>query len=180
VLFLDELTEFRRDAIEALRQPLEDGQVVVTRIVGSVQFPARFTLVTAANPCPCGYEGDPKRHCRCPPNRVDSYRQKPSGPLLDRIDIRLNVPRLSKRDLLGESAGEPSAAVRARVEEARERQRTRYAPLGLPCNAQLPGPVARLGGHGHVGLSALTLPFEASSWCGDGRSMTPACRYSST
>jgi magnesium chelatase family protein len=143
VLFLDELTEFRRDAIEALRQPLEDGQVVVTRIVGSVEFPARFTLVTAANPCPCGYEGDPKRHCRCPPNRVDSYRQKLSGPLLDRIDIRLNVPRLSKRDLLGESAGEPSAAVRARVEEARERQRTRYAPLGLPCNAQLPGPVAR-------------------------------------
>jgi magnesium chelatase family protein len=143
VLFLDELTEFRRDAIEALRQPLEDGRVVVTRIVGSVEFPARLTLVAAANPCPCGYEGDPKRHCRCPPNRVDSYRQKLSGPLLDRIDIRLVVPRLSKQELLGETVGEPSSAVRARVEEARARQRRRYATLGYPCNAQLPGPVAR-------------------------------------
>ena len=75
MLFLDELTEFRRDAIEGLRQPLEDGRVVVTRAAGSVEFPARFTLVAAANPCPCGYEGDPKRRCRCLPHRVEQYRQ---------------------------------------------------------------------------------------------------------
>ncbi len=143
VLFLDELTEFRRDAIEGLRQPLEDGRVVVTRMAGSVEFPARFTLVAAANPCPCGYEGDPRRQCRCLPNRVQTYRQKLSGPLLDRIDIRLIVPRLSKQELLGESAGEPSAAIRERVEEARARQRRRLAGTGIPCNAQLPGPAAR-------------------------------------
>jgi magnesium chelatase family protein len=143
VLFLDELTEFRRDAIEGLRQPLEDGRVVVTRAVGSAEFPARFTLVAATNPCPCGYEGDPRRQCRCLPHRVQQYRQKLSGPLLDRIDIRLVVPRLSKQELLGESDGEPSAPVRARVEEARDRQRRRYRSLGYPCNAQLPGPLAR-------------------------------------
>ena len=143
VLFLDELTEFRRDAIEGLRQPLEDGRVVVTRAAGSVEFPARFTLIAAANPCPCGYEGDPKHRCRCLPHRVEQYRQKLSGPLLDRIDIRLIVPRLSKQELLGESPSEPSAPIRDRVEEARTRQRRRYAGLGYPCNAQLPGPTAR-------------------------------------
>jgi magnesium chelatase family protein len=143
VLFLDEFTEFRRDAIEGLRQPLEDGRVVVTRVVGSVEFPARFTLVAAANPCPCGFRDDPARRCVCRDDRVEAYRAKLSGPLLDRVDIRLTVPRLTKRELLGESPGEPSAAVRARVEEARDRQRRRYASLGYHCNAQLPGPVAR-------------------------------------
>ena len=143
VLFLDELTEFRRDAIEGLRQPLEDGRVVVTRMAGSVEFPARFTLVAAANPCPCGFRGDTKRRCDCPDHRVQQYRQKLSGPLLDRIDIRLTVPRLSRQELLGESAGEASAAIRERVEEARARQRRRYAAIGFPCNAQLPGPLAR-------------------------------------
>jgi magnesium chelatase family protein len=143
VLFLDELTEFRRDAIEALRQPLEDGRVVVTRMVGAVEFPARFTLVAAANPCPCGYEGDAKRRCHCRPDRVETYRQKLSGPLIDRIDIRLHVPRLSKAELLGGAAGEPSSAVRERVERARARQRSRSATLGSMCNGQLPGPLAR-------------------------------------
>lgn len=143
VLFLDELTEFRRDAIEALRQPLEDGRVVVTRMVGAVEFPARFTLVAAANPCPCGYEGDAKRRCHCRPDRVETYRQKLSGPLIDRIDIRLHVPRLSKAELLGGAAGEPSSAVRERVERARARQRSRSATLGFMCNGQLPGPLAR-------------------------------------
>jgi len=143
VLFMDELTEFRRDAIESLRQPLEDGRVVVTRATGAVEFPARFTLVAAANPCPCGYEGDPRRQCRCLPHRVQLYRQKLSGPLLDRIDIRLVVPRLSKQELLGEEAGEPSSTIRRRVELAREWQRPRYAALGYPCNGQLPGPLAR-------------------------------------
>jgi magnesium chelatase family protein len=143
VLFLDELTEFRRDAIEALRQPLEDGRVVVTRAGGSVEFPARFTLVAAANPCPCGFEGDPVKHCRCREDQIDRYRQKLSGPLLDRIDLRLTIPRLTKDELLGAAGGEGSASIRARVVEARERQRRRYARLGITCNAHLPGPVAR-------------------------------------
>ncbi len=143
VLFLDELTEFRRDAIQGLRQPLEDGRVVVTRVSGAVEFPARFTLVAAANPCPCGFQGDPKRICRCEPHRAEVYRQKLSGPLLDRIDIQLSVPRLSKAELLGQEPGEPSASIRERVEVARDRQRHRYRGLRIPCNAQLPGPMAR-------------------------------------
>jgi magnesium chelatase family protein len=143
ILFLDEMTEFRRDAVEGLRQPLEDGRVVVTRAQGSVEFPARFTLVGAANPCPCGYAGDPRRHCRCQPNRVELYRGRLSGPLLDRIDLRLAVPRLAKAELLGEAGGESSDAVRTRVEEARERQRLRYRGTHIRCNAQLPGPFAR-------------------------------------
>ncbi len=143
VLFLDELTEFRRDAIEGLRQPLEDGGVVVTRAVGSVEFPARFTLVAAANPCPCGFEGDLRRHCRCRSDRVDQYRQKLSGPLLDRIDLRLRVPRLTKQELMGSGQGEPSIVIRARVQRARDRQRARWAELGVACNAHLPGPIAR-------------------------------------
>ena len=143
VLFLDEVTEFRRDAIEGLRQPLEDGRVIITRAVGSVMFPARCTLVAAANPCPCGYEGDPRRACRCRVDRIDAYKQKLSGPLLDRIDLRLRVPRLTKHELLGAAEAERSAVVRDRVLEARERQRGRYATIAVGSNAQLPGPVAR-------------------------------------
>jgi magnesium chelatase family protein len=143
VLFLDELTEFRRDAVEGLRQPLEDGRVVITRAVGSVEFPARFTLVAAANPCPCGFEGDGVRRCVCRPDRVQLYRNKLSGPLLDRIDIRLRIPRLTKEELLGSSAGEASDIARRRVVAARDRQRRRWTALGVSCNAHLPGPVAR-------------------------------------
>jgi magnesium chelatase family protein len=143
VLFLDEFTEFRRDALEGLRQPLEDGRVVVTRGAGSVEFPARFTLVAAANPCPCGFDGDRRRHCRCRADRVELYRQKLSGPLLDRIDLRLRIPRLTKQELLGSGTGERSRVVRARVQEARERQLRRYADLGVACNAHLSGPLAR-------------------------------------
>ncbi len=143
MLFLDELTEFRRDAIEALRQPLEDGRVVVTRAAGSVEFPSRFTLVAAANPCPCGFDGDSLRHCHCPGHRILQYRQKLSGPLLDRIDLRLRVPRLTKEELLGSQPGESSQVVRVRVHEARERQRRRYASIGVRCNAHLPGPTVR-------------------------------------
>jgi magnesium chelatase family protein len=143
VLFLDELTEFRRDAVESLRQPLEDGRVVITRAVGSVEFPARFTLVAAANPCPCGFEGDARRACSCDPYRARLYRAKLSGPLLDRIDIRLTIPRLTRNELLGQEWGESSAAVRLRVQAARERQRARYADLAVRCNAHLAGPVVR-------------------------------------
>jgi len=143
VLFLDELTEFHRDAIEGLRQPLEDGRVVVTRAIGSVEFPARFTLVAAANPCPCGFEGDQRRHCRCRSDRIEQYRQRLSGPLLDRIDLRLRVPRLTKHELMGSEQGESSSAIRGRVQAARDRQLERWSSLGLACNAHLPGPVAR-------------------------------------
>jgi magnesium chelatase family protein len=143
VLFLDELTEFHRDALEALRQPLEDGRAVVTRLAGTVEFPARFTLVAAANPCPCGFDGDPRRACRCPPNRVEAYRGKLSGPLLDRMDIRLFVPRLSRTELLGRSPGEATGPIRERVAEARDRQLRRYQGTQVRCNAALPGPMAR-------------------------------------
>jgi magnesium chelatase family protein len=143
VLFLDEFTEFRRDAVEGLRQPLEDGRVVITRAVGSVEFPARFTLVAAANPCPCGFDGDGVKQCVCRTDRIQLYRNRLSGPLLDRIDIRLRIPRLTKQELLGSSPSESSEVARARVEEARDRQRRRWEGLGVACNAHLPGPAAR-------------------------------------
>ena len=144
MLFLDEFTEFRRDAIEGLRQPLEDGGVVVTRAIGSVEFPARFTLVAAANPCPCGFEGDPRRHCRCRSDRVDQYRQKLSGPLLDRIDLRLRVPRLTKQELMGSDQGEPSSAIRERVQA---RPRSPACALGATwaCRATRTCPGRSLG-----------------------------------
>lgn len=143
VLFLDEVTEFRRDVLEGLRQPLEDGRVVVVRASGAVAFPARCTLVAAANPCPCGYEGDPRRRCDCAPHRAAQYRQRLSGPMLDRLDIRLTVPRLSKGELMGSEPGEPSAAIRERVEAARERQRARLRGTPFGANASMPGSVAR-------------------------------------
>lgn len=143
VLFLDEVTEFRRDALEGLRQPIEDGRVVVVRAAGAVEFPARFTLVAAANPCPCGFDGDPRRRCRCLPNRVEAYRQRLSGPLLDRIDIRLRIPRLSRAELLGSDSAESSSEIRARVEEARECQRRRFQDQPFRCNAEMSGAVAR-------------------------------------
>jgi magnesium chelatase family protein len=143
VLFLDEVNEFRRDVLEGLRQPLEDGRVVVVRASGAVEFPARFTLVAAANPCPCGFDGDPRRRCLCPAHRVEAYRQRLSGPLLDRVDIRLRVPRLSRAELLGSREGEPSARVRARVEAARTRQRERLRGEPARCNAEMTGAEAR-------------------------------------
>jgi len=108
-----------------------------------VTFPARFTLAAAANPCPCGYLGDTLRACQCREDQVQRYRQKLSGPLLDRIDLRLAVPRLTKDELLGAADGEASADVRARVVAARILQRERYASIGVACNAHLPGPLAR-------------------------------------
>jgi magnesium chelatase family protein len=143
VLFLDEFTEFRRDVVEGLRQPTEDGRVVVTRMAGTVEFPSRFTLVAAANPCPCGFRGDVARECICRADRLETYTAKLAGPLIDRVDIRLVVPRLTRQELMGEQAGEASERVRRRVEDARARQRRRYAALGCPSNAQLPGPIAR-------------------------------------
>jgi len=119
VLFLDELPEFRRDALEALRQPLEEGYVSIARAGGSVAFPSAFSLVAAMNPCPCGFRGDPRRACRCPPEGIARYWSKVSGPILDRVDLILEVPAVPMDDLFAEGAGEPSAAVRDRVVRAR-------------------------------------------------------------
>ncbi len=121
VLFLDELPEFPRAVLEALREPLESGRVTISRAARQADFPARFQLVAAMNPCPCGYLGHPANKCRCTPDQVSRYRGRISGPLLDRIDIQIEVPALPQEDLLGAAAGEPSTAIRRRVAAARER-----------------------------------------------------------
>ena len=138
VLFLDELPEFRRDALEALREPLEDGVVSVARAAGARTFPARFLFVAAMNPCPCGHRGDPRRACACSPRDVARYRRKISGPLLDRIDLHVEVPALSSSDFGADGDGESSRTVRARVVAAREVQRTRSGDPRL-VNAALSG-----------------------------------------
>ena len=137
VLFLDELPEFKRDALEILRQPMEDGTVTVSRVAASATFPCRFMLVAAMNPCPCGYFGHPTRQCSCTPSAIERYLQRISGPLLDRIDLHVEVPPVDYESLAGEAPGESSAAVYRRVAAARARQRERYAGRGISCNAQL-------------------------------------------
>lgn len=129
VLFLDELAEFQASTLQALRQPLEEGRVVITRAGGAVEYPAAFMLVAATNPCPCGWTGDSVNACRCTPAAVDAYRQALSGPLLDRIDLQVTVERLPPRLITEEPAGEASEPVRARVVAARERQLARQGTL---------------------------------------------------
>jgi magnesium chelatase family protein len=143
VLFLDEMPQFRQDALEALRQPIEDGIVVVARAHGTVRFPAQFALVAAMNPCPCGYRGDLRRECTCTPPQVQRHLARVSGPLLDRIDLHVEVPRPPMGDLLGGSPGESSDAVRARVVAARGRASARVrAVTGSSLRSE--GPHARL------------------------------------
>ena len=137
VLFLDEFPEFRLSALEGLRQPLEDGEVTISRALTSVTFPARIMLVAAMNPCPCGFRGDRGHACTCPAHRLHTYAQRLSGPLLDRIDLRIDVPRLAPRERRARVQGEPSALVRERVTLARERQRRRLAPARVTANAHL-------------------------------------------
>ena len=138
VLFLDELPEFRRNVLEVLRQPLEDGVVTLSRAAMSLTYPAQFTLIAAMNPCPCGYAGDARRACTCDPALVERYLSRLSGPLLDRIDIQLRVPAVLATELTGDHAEEPSQAIRLRVEAARARQRTRFPPgSGVASNACL-------------------------------------------
>lgn len=136
VLFLDEMPEFRRDALEVLRQPLEEGCVTISRSLVTANFPARFILVGSMNPCPCGYWGDPVRNCSCSPGTIRRYFSKLSGPLLDRIDIQLEVPRLKPQELKMEKTGEVSEAVRDRVTQARRVQEGRLGKQGA-CNAQM-------------------------------------------
>lgn len=126
VLFLDELPEFHRNVLEVMRQPLEDGHVTISRAAASLTFPCRFMLVAAMNPCPCGYYGDAKRECRCLPKQIHRYRAKISGPLLDRIDIHVEVPAVQYHDLASDAKGEPSAAIRERVVRARRVQQERF------------------------------------------------------
>ncbi len=139
VLFLDELPEFHRHVLEVLRQPLEDGSVTIARTAGTLTFPADFMLVAAMNPCPCGFAGDPKRSCRCSEPTIRRYRAKVSGPLLDRIDLHVEVPAVPFDALTEHQAGESSAVIRERVLRVRERQARRYRELpGIRCNADLP------------------------------------------
>jgi magnesium chelatase family protein len=126
VLFLDELPEFSHRVLEVMRQPLEDKIVTISRATGSLTFPANFMLVAAMNPCPCGYFGDPVKECTCSPAMITRYRKRISGPLLDRIDIHIEVPRVEYDKLTDERLGEPSANIRARIEEAREIQQQRF------------------------------------------------------
>ncbi|NNF07953.1 MAG: ATP-binding protein, partial [Candidatus Eisenbacteria bacterium] len=129
VLFLDEVAEFNRDALEGLRQPLEEGCVTISRARYTVTMPAQFTFVAAMNPCPCGYLGDPKRSCTCPPSRLASYRRKMSGPLLDRMDLQLVVPPVVVGDLTNQEIGDSSATIRGRVRQARTLQQERQGKL---------------------------------------------------
>jgi len=137
VLFLDELLEFPRSVLEALRQPMEDGTVTIARAHASLRFPARFALAAAMNPCPCGHAGDPAHPCLCAAADVVRYRSRLSGPLADRIDLHIAVPAVPLTELSSRSNGESSASIRARVELARTRQRLRYGGNG--CNARAPG-----------------------------------------
>ena len=141
VLFLDEMPEFGHHILEVLRQPLEDKGVTISRAQGSITFPANFMLIGAMNPCPCGFYGDMVKSCSCTPTTIDRYQRRISGPLLDRIDIFVDVPRVDYEKLTNEHTGETSAAVRNRVEEARLRQRARFsASGGVLTNADM-GPV---------------------------------------
>ncbi|CAN5752031.1 YifB family Mg chelatase-like AAA ATPase [soil metagenome] len=137
VLFLDELPEFNSVTLEVLRQPLEDRRVSIARASGTVSFPANVTLVAAMNPCPCGFFGDPVRECRCAPSAVSRYQKRISGPLLDRIDIHLEVPRIAYEQLSDRRPGEASALVRARVEAAREVQANRFQDGETLTNADM-------------------------------------------
>ncbi|MCD4828174.1 MAG: YifB family Mg chelatase-like AAA ATPase [Candidatus Cloacimonetes bacterium] len=139
VLFLDELPEFKKSVLEVLRQPLEDGVVTISRAAHSLEFPAEFMLVASMNPCPCGWFGAdvPGHSCICPPGKIQSYRARVSGPLLDRIDIHVEVPAVAYADLSGAPDGESSRVVRTRVNAAREVQHTRFADDGIFRNAQM-------------------------------------------
>lgn len=137
VLFLDEFPEFKRDVLEVMRQPLEDGQVTIARAQASLTYPASFMLIAAMNPCPCGFYNDHLKNCTCTPHMIQKYLQRISGPMLDRIDIHIEVPRLKQNELINKAPGEPSANIRARVRNARDIQNKRFAGTKIFCNAQM-------------------------------------------
>ena len=137
MLFLDELPEFRRDVLEAMRQPLEDGEVTVARAGGTLHLPARFQLVCAMNPCRCGWRGHPSGKCTCSDRDVEKYVEKISGPLLDRIDLHVNVPSVEYEAMRRKQVPESSAEVKKRVDAARAIQKERFAGTGVACNAHM-------------------------------------------
>lgn len=137
VLFLDEFPEFPRAALENLRQPLEDGEVTISRVNGTLRFPAEFMLIAAQNPCPCGLSGDPDAFCSCAPAQVAAYRKRVSGPLLDRIDLHVTVPKTTFDELFDTRQAEPSADIRQRVEECRARQRVRFRGKEISVNSEM-------------------------------------------
>ena len=137
VLFLDEFPEFNRTALESLRQPLEDRVITISRAQGSITFPANFALVSAMNPCPCGYYGDPIKQCKCSSGEISRYHKRISGPLLDRIDIFIDVPRVDYEKLTDDNKGEDSEKVKSRVDKARETQLKRFYLHSLTCNAEM-------------------------------------------
>ena len=137
VLFLDELAEFKKNALEVMRQPLEDGKVTISRAVASLTYPTRFMLVAATNPCPCGFYSDPHQECTCTIPQIQRYNAKISGPLLDRIDIHVEVPPVRFQDISTERLGEPSIEIKNRVEKARAIQQERFEGKKIYCNAQM-------------------------------------------
>jgi magnesium chelatase family protein len=161
ILFLDEMLEFPRSVLEGLRQPMEDGRVVISRAAMSVPYPARFTLVGATNPCPCGRAGDPTGTCTCSPADIERYSSRMSGPLADRIDMHVPVGAVALTDLSADASEELSSAIRMRVEAARATQTDRFARLkGVRCNAHAPG--RWIDCHGHVELNARSLLQKAA------------------
>ncbi len=137
VLFLDELPEFKKDTLDLMRQPLEDGNVTIARVSGSVTYPSEFMLVCAMNPCKCGWHGDPSGRCTCTPYAIENYRSRISGPLLDRIDMIVEVPAVHYEDLRRRQEAEPSGEIRKRVNEARQLQHRRFGESSGMCNARM-------------------------------------------
>ena len=161
VLFLDELPEFHKDTLDLMRQPLEDGQVTISRVSGTETYPAEFMLVCAMNPCKCGWYGDPSGRCTCSPRAVESYRSRISGPLLDRIDIVVEVPAVHFEDLRSRAEAEPSSAVKARVDAARKRQLDRFGEGRGMCNARMgPDEMRRYCDLDETGATLMKQAFE--------------------
>ena len=161
VLFLDELPEFRKDTLDLMRQPLEDGRVTISRVSGAVTYPAEFMMVCAMNPCKCGWYGDPSGRCHCSEQAVENYRSRISGPLLDRIDIVVEVPAVHFEDLRTRAEAEPSAAIKGRVDAARRIQNERYGGTGM-CNARLgPDEMRRYCELDEVGANLMKQAFDA-------------------
>jgi magnesium chelatase family protein len=137
VLFLDELPEFKKNVLEVMRQPLEEERVTISRAATSLTYPARFMLMAAMNPCPCGYYADPSNECSCTVPQIQRYRSKISGPLMDRIDIHIEVPSVRSREMMGRAEGEPSSGIRERVNRARAIQEERFAGKRIHSNARM-------------------------------------------
>ena len=167
ILFLDELPQFERKTLEVLRQPMDDGKITISRAKMSVTYPSQFTLVCALNPCPCGYLTDPRKECHCTPRQIQNYMSRISGPLLDRIDIQLEVPAVHYRELRSPSEGEPSAIIRERVMRARERQSERFKGTGVFCNARMNSRMikkyCKIDGRAETSLAAAMQQFSLSA-----------------